>query len=157
MRRLDLYLAPATCVLTDTVREMPCPPPNSHYLGSYESSIRESWPAGDWQRFAFDSQRIPDGLYRPVAVGIDAEGNRVCECSPHLVTIHDPTAPRLEITAPAAGTIIDDRLSITAQASDDNGTVRHIDFYLERPDILLQPPGPGTGHTVSGLRIALAW
>jgi len=148
LHRLDLYLAPASGAMRDTTPEANCLPPHSIYLGSYAPTIRRQWPDADWQRFAFDERSIPDGQYRPVAIVIDPEGNKLCEQSADLVSLQESPLPHIEIKAPQPGAVIGGVLQIDVQVAKDSAIIRRIDFYLERPNTLLRSTGLQTSQSV---------
>jgi len=145
---MDLYLLPFQCEAFATAAEFgktsmaSCPPPPNQlsatqYMGAFAlPRTAQSQPIA--QRVLFDSTTLPDGQYRAVVVSHDIHKAQYVSQETATFAIQNIFPPRVSITL--HGQIMVDTITIEADASDLNGPVQSVDFWIEREHKLFFEP-----------------
>jgi len=139
LAHLDLFLAPLGYIPRTDILQSACAlPPGSVYVGSYDLALRQSWPGTRWGQLVYDSRGVPDGEYTAFAVVTDRLARRDYGCSTAPLSIDNAMAPTVEVIAPVERAVITGTLEAAALATDRDGVVERVDFFVERDRPLLQ-------------------
>ncbi|NLG48633.1 MAG: fibronectin type III domain-containing protein [Chloroflexi bacterium] len=144
--RLHLYFTPTGRPPLDVEAQQPISP-TVYYGGAFSLSARQT-AEGKWQNVPVDSRRLPDGSYRAWVVATDQLSHTSYSPLDAPIQVDNSMAPRVTITSPKPQAVLDEFVELVAEVEDADGTVRRVDFYLERDRPLLQGQDAGQRYAL---------
>ena len=81
--------------------------------------------------FSYTWVNVPAGIYALTAVAVDNDEERTTSTAANITVIAPNISPNIEVIIPEEGDVFrsGDAVTITAQASDPDGTVSKVEFY----------------------------
>ena len=133
LQHLQLFFTPVHCERQGiSCDRTPLPSSQSHYVGLYNLPRYQKSSPARWQQMPYDSRYLPDGCYTALAIITDRLSQRTYSAATECFHIDNAMHPSVKLISPREGAVIKDSLWVFARASDPDGTVQRVDFYLER-------------------------
>jgi len=136
LQQVDFFFTPVQCELDGHLCDrVHFSTAHFHHLAGQDIPQRMRPPATQWQSLAYESRQLADGQYVVAALATDRQGQTSYGIPTRHFLIDNAMFPMVEVTSPKEGALVTDTLTVMAQASDPNGTIRRVDFYLEREQV----------------------
>jgi hypothetical protein len=128
---IGLYLCPLGAPAVPDITDLAALLATARYVGAYTAG--EATVERGIVRLGFDTRRLPDGTYGVLLALGDPREEQHWKLLGHSIAIDNTLAPTVTLLRPRAGDTLLDTMTLSARATDADGVVQRVAFYLESP------------------------